>query len=352
MYNVSAPRRADGGDARPCDLLAAAGEGEQNVSSVLRTHTHQGSTAHEELTIDGLRRGSWIALTAPTQQELEDVARLTSVPLDLLTAALDADESSRISLEEADEDMGHDASMLMVFSVPKRMEDLHFDTIPLGIIITRRYLITVCLEEIPVLPAQGSCTWERTRLLLQILRETASTYLRYINEMDRTSNAIEKAIRRSRKNEELFKLMDLQKGMTFFTGALRSDRAALERLLRALKDPKSQELIKVREEDEDLLEDVIVEYDQAYDMVRVYSDVLGGMMDAVASIISNDLNIVMKFLAAVTIVLAIPAVVSGLWGMNVAVPLADHPAGFALVLLLALGLSAAATIFLWRKRMF
>lgn len=325
--------------------------------SVLRTHTHQRSSEHEELTIDGLRHGSWIALTAPTRQELEDMARLASVPLDLLTAALDAEESSRISLEEADEEAGHDASMLMVISIPKRMESFQFDTIPLGIVITGRYLITVCLEECPILPGPGGglsgfCTWKRTRFLLQILYKAASTYLQYINEMDRASNAIEKAIRRSRKNEELFKLMDLQKGMTFFTGALRSDRAALERLLRALKEPKSQELIKVREEDEDLLEDVIVEYDQAYDMVRVYSDVLGGMMDAVASIISNDLNIVMKFLAAVTIVLAIPAVVSGLWGMNVTVPLADHPAGFALVLLLAFGLSAAATTFLWRKRMF
>ena len=99
------------------------------------------------------------------------------------------------------------------------------------------------------------------------------------------SDKIEEALRRSMKNEELFKLMDLEKGMTFFTGSLRSNRVAVDKLVRTLKNPQFDELIKLREEDDDLLEDVIVEYDQAYDMVRVYSDVLGGMMDAFASII-------------------------------------------------------------------
>ena len=122
--------------------------------------------------------------------------------------------------------------------------------------------------------------------------------------------------------------MDLQKGMTFFTGSIRSNRVATDKLVRAFRNPQFQELVKLREEDEDLLEDVIVEHDQAYDIVRVYSDVLGCMMDAAASIISNNLNIVMKFMAAVTIILSIPTLVSGLWGMNVGLPFSEHPKAF------------------------
>ena len=325
--------------------------------SVLRTHTNLKTPGHEELSLDNLRPGSWINMTAPTRQELEDVARLVAVPLDFLSAALDVEESSRIDFEEVDEDSGYDACILIVINIPKHPESFDFDTIPLGIVITRDTFITVCLEENPILPGprggvSGVCTWKRTRFLLQILYKTAGTYLQYINEMNRMSDKIEEALRRSMKNEELFKLMDLEKGMTFFTGSLRSNRVAVDKLVRTLKNPQFDELIKLREEDDDLLEDVIVEYDQAYDMVRVYSDVLGGMMDAFASIISNNLNIVMKFLASVTIIISIPTVVSSFWGMNVGVPFQEHPSGFLWVMLVALGLSSAAAYWLWKKRMF
>ncbi|MCR5347107.1 MAG: magnesium transporter CorA family protein [Fretibacterium sp.] len=325
--------------------------------SVLRTHMHQKNAGHEELSLDALRRGSWINMIMPTRQELEDVARITSVPLDFLSAALDVEESSRIDIEEMDEDTGYTSSLLVVINIPTHPESFSFDTIPLGIVITEHYFITVCLEANPILPGSaggvsGFCTWKRTRFLLQILYKTAVTYLQYLNEMNRMSDAIEKSMRKAMKNEELFRLMDLQKGMTFFTGSIRSNRVAADRLTRVFRNPQMQELVKLREEDEDLLEDVIVEHDQAYDMVRVYSDVLGGMMDAAASIISNNLNIVMKFLAVVTIILSIPTLMSGLWGMNVGVPFAEHPYGFLIVALISVGVSAAATLWLWWKKMF
>ena len=325
--------------------------------TVLRTHMTQKNPGHDEMSLDALRHGSWINMIAPTRQELEDVSRIACVPLDFLSAAMDIEESSRIDIEEADEESGYNASMLMVINIPKHPGSFDFDTLPLGVVLTESCFITVCLEENPIVPGptggvSGFCTWKRTRFLLQLLYKTADTYLRYINEMNRMSDTIEKALRQSMKNEELFKLMELEKGMTFFTGSIRSNRVAVDKLLRVLKNPQFQELVKMREEDEDLLEDVIVEYDQAYDMVRVYSDVLGGMMDAFASIISNNLNIVMKFLASVTIIISIPTVVSSFWGMNVIVPLAEHPDGFFRVFLIAFGLSAAAAVWLWRKRMF
>ncbi|MDR2137304.1 MAG: magnesium transporter CorA family protein [Synergistaceae bacterium] len=318
---------------------------------------HNKVSGHEELSLDNLRPGSWINAIAPTRQELEDVARLTAVPLDFLTAATDVEESSRIDLEEADADNGHTACMLLVINIPKHPKSFDFDTLPLGIIVTSDVFITVCLEENDILPGprggiSGFCTWKRTRFLLQILYKTAGTYLQYINEMNRMSDHIENALRQSMKNEELFKLMDLEKGMTFFTGALRSNRVAVDKLVRTLNNVQFQKLVKMREEDEDLLEDVIVEYDQAYDMVRVYSDVLGGMMDAFASIISNNLNIVMKFLASMTIIISIPTVVSSFWGMNVGVPWSEARHGFAWVMGVAVGLSSVAAYWLWKKRMF
>jgi magnesium transporter len=325
--------------------------------SVLRTHTHGKASGHEELTLDNLRPGSWINAVAPTRRELEDIARLVAVPLDFLTAATDIEESSRIDFEEADEDNGNTACMLLVINIPKHPESFDFDTLPLGIVLTDKIFITVCLEANDILPGpkggvSGFCTWKRTRFLLQILYKTASTYLQYINEMNRMSDSIETALRQAMQNEELFKLMDLEKGMTFFTGALRSNRVAVDKLVRMLNNVQFKELVKVREEDEDLLEDVIVEYDQAYDMVRVYSDVLGGMMDAFASIISNNLNIVMKFLASMTIIISIPTVVSSFWGMNIGVPWTEARYAFVWVMGVAAGLSGVAAYWLWKKRMF
>ena len=325
--------------------------------SVLRTYNSSKFQGHEELTLDTLRPGSWINVIAPTRQELEDVSRRAGVPMDFLSAATDVEESSRIDFEEVDEDSGHNACVLMVINIPKHPNSLEFDTVPLGIIITEEFFITVCLDENSILPGpkggvSGFCTWKRTRFLLQILYRTAGTYLQYINEMNRISDKIEDALRLSMKNEELFKLMDLERGMTFFMGALRSNRVAVDKLVRIFKNSQFQELIKVRDEDVDLLEDVIVEYDQAYDMVRLYSNVLGGMMDAFASIISNNLNIVMKFLASVTIIMSIPAVVSSFWGMNVEVPMARYPYAFIYVMIITCVLSGAAIYWLWKKRMF
>ena len=325
--------------------------------SVLRTHTSTRTSKHEELSLDTLRPGSWINAIAPTRQDLEDIARLTTVPLDFLSAAMDVEESSRIDFEEMDEESGYTSCLLLVINIPKHPESFDFDTLPMGIVITSDTFITVCLEENDILPGpkggvSGFCTWKHTRFLLQILYKTAATYLQYINEMNRMSDRIEDALRQSMKNEELFRLMDLEKGMTFFTGALRSNRVAVDKLVRMLNNPQFQELVKAREEDQDLLEDVIVEYDQAYDMVRVYSDVLGGMMDAFASIISNNLNIVMKFLASITIIISIPTVVASFWGMNVVVPLGEYPNGFTWVMGLAFTLSGTAAYWLWKKRMF
>ena len=154
------------------------------------------------------------------------------------------------------------------------------------------------------------------------------------------------------ENNELFNLLDLQKSLTYFSTSLRSNSIVLERLLRLRNATQSQHLVKVYEEDEDLLDDVIIEYKQAVEMVEMYSHILNSMMEVFASIISNNLNLVMKFLASVTIILAIPTLISGLWGMNVPVPFADNPYGFVFVVILAACVAFGSAFLLWKKRMF
>ena len=170
--------------------------------------------------------------------------------------------------------------------------------------------------------------------------------------MIRKSDKIEQDLRKSMKNQELFQLLDLQKGLTYYSMSLRSNRVVVERLLRLCSNPQVSHLIKFREEDEDLLDDVRVEYDQSIEMAQIQTDVLAGMMDAFASVISNNLNIVMKFLASVTIVMSIPTMIASFFGMNVPVPWETHPMGFYIVGLFAAATAVIAILVLWKKRLF
>ena len=170
-------------------------------------------------------------------------------------------------------------------------------------------------------------TFKKTRFLFQILYKSATLYLKYIRIIIRRTDELEIHLRQSMENSELFNLLDLQKSLTYFSTSLRSNSIVLERLLRLRNATQSQHLIKVYEEDEDLLDDVIIEYKQAVEMVEMYSHILNSMMEVFASIISNNLNLVMKFLASVTIILAIPTLISRFVGHERTCPLCGNPSG-------------------------
>jgi len=193
---------------------------------------------------------------------------------------------------------------------------------------------------------------ERTRFLFQILYKTAKVYLRYIHQINRQTDVIERHLRKSMNNAEVFQLLDLEKGLTYFTVALRANGLVLERLLRLRKTSALQHLLPQYEEDEDILEDAIIENRQALEMVKMYSDILSGMMDAFTSVISNNLNQVMKLLASITILISIPTMISSFWGMNVGVPFPDQQIGFWFVLVFSMALTGVAGYVLWKKRMF
>ena len=304
----------------------------------------------DELEIDRLEKGCWIDVVAPSEEELQEIAAATKIQMDFLTAPLDEEEKSRIEIE--------DDQILILVDIPFLRSNTDYDTLPLGIIITENCITTVCLEPNAVTAEFGAhntkmwSTFKKTRFLFQILFKSATLYLKYIRIIIRRTDELEKHLRQSMQNSELFNLLDLQKSLTYFSTSLRSNYIVMEKLLRLRSATQSRHLIKLYEEDEDLLEDVIIEYKQAVEMVEMYSHILNSMMEVFASIISNNLNLVMKFLATMTIVLAIPTLVSSMWGMNVPVPFANNPWGFVIVLTFALGVSGAAAYLLWKRRMF
>ena len=305
-----------------------------------------------ELTPDRIEVGAWINLVRPSADELNAVEAITEAPQDFIRSALDPEESSRIEIE--------DNHILVLINVPIN-HDSHvyeYDTIPLGIIITPDYIVTICQEYNDVIQNFSETrfryfsTFKRTRLLFQILYRSAMLFLKDLRQMTRRSDQIEQDLRKSMKNEELFQLLDLQKGLTYYSMSLRSNKVVVERLLRLCSNPQVSHIIKFREEDEELLDDVRVEYDQAIEMAQIQTDVLAGMMDAFASVISNNMNIVMKFLASITIVMAIPTMVASFFGMNVPVPWEGDPMGFVIVSIVALGLTIVSIWVLWKKRLF
>ena len=294
--------------------------------------------------LDDFEPGAWIDLVSPTDEELLRVSEALGIPLSFLRGPLDAEEKSRIDIED---DLTH---LIIDIPVVERTEDEQgYHTIPLGMLVHPDYFITTCLQPNPILgefergAVRSFATFKKTRFLLQILLRVSNFYLRYLGRIDRETDKLERQLRASMKNEELFGLLTLEKALVYFSTSLRSNEAVLRKLMRT-------PAIKKYEEDEELLEDVLIETKQAIEMAEIYSHILSGMMDAFASVISNNLNIVMKFLTTVTIILSLPVVVASLYGMNVALPLAASPHAFTLVLLISLALCVMAALIFWRRR--
>ena len=255
--------------------------------------------------------GCWIALTNPTATEIFEISEQFQIEVDDLRAPLDEEERSRIEVE--------DTYTLVLVDVPmieERNDKDWYGTIPLGIIVTDKMIFTVCLEDTQVLTrfmegrVRNFFTYMKTRFILQILYKNASMFLHYLRIIDKKSEEVEEKLQESTKNKELIELLELEKSLVYFTTSLRSNEMVLEKLLKV-------ERIKQYPDDTDLLEDVIIENKQAIEMAEIYSSILSGTMDAFASVISNNLNIIMKVLTVITILMTIPNIVFSFYGMNV-----------------------------------
>ena len=262
---------------------------------------------------NGIEPGCWIALTNPTETEISDVEEDLNIDRDYIRAALDEEEPSRI---ESD-----DGVTLIVVDYPIAEQDndpdrtLLYSTTPMSLIVTDKNVITVTakqnvvLEELAKGVVKGVRPDLRTRFVFTVLLRIAARYLQYLKQIDKLANFVEGKMYRAMKNKGLIQLQGLEKSLVYFSTSLKSNEAVLEKLTRG-------RFLKLYEEDQDLLDDVMIEVKQAIEMTSIYSNILSGTMDTFASIISNNLNIIMKRMTTITIILTMPTIVFSFYGMN------------------------------------
>lgn len=296
-----------------------------------------------------IEKDSWINLVDPSEEEISTLVKKIGVNEDFIRYALDIEERARIDVEEN--------QTLIVIDIPinetrKKEIKSDFSTIPVGIIvIDDEYVITVCSQNVDILKefsdkkVKNFFTHMKTRFILQILYRIATYYLMYLKKINKETDKTECKLQDNLRNEDLIKLLSLEKSLVYFTTSLKSNEIVMEKLLRGY-------YLKLYDDDKDYLEDAIIENKQAIEMVTINRDILSGTTNAYASIISNNLNFVMKFLAAITIVFSIPTLVSGLWGMNVdGILFSNTKYGFIIVVILTLLLSLVAYLWLKKKKM-
>lgn len=293
------------------------------------------------------KKGSWINMVSPTEQEIADVCKNINIQDDFIRYSLDSEEKARIDLED-------DGTMLFIVDIPiieKENDSEIYTTMPIGMIVVRDdYFITVSLRNNSIIKElknkinKNIVTYKKSRLIFQILYQNAATFLNLLKKINKETEIAENVLKNSMKNKELLKLLSLEKSLVYFTTSLKANEVVMEKTLRG-------KIIKLYEEDEDILEDAIIENKQAIEMSKIYSDILNGTMDAYASIISNNLNGVMKFLTSITIVLSIPTMVASFWGMNVKVPMQDNVFGFLIITSVSILVAIIAMIWLKKKDM-
>ncbi len=258
----------------------------------------------------------WVNLYSPTEAEISRIETELNVPQEFLRYPLDEEERPRI---DYDDDTG---TVLVIVDIPytiRENESVIYETTPLGIVLTNKNIITVSLKQTSILDhfienrIRDLYIPYRTRFTIQILYAVAREYLRLLRFIDKTLEVSENELEKAVSNKELYKRLELSKSLVYFSSSLKSNEAVLEKLMRG-------RTIKLYEEDEDLLEDVVIEYKQAHEMSDVYANIVSTTTDAYASIISNNMNDIMKVLAAATIVLTIPDLIGCFFGQNFPMP--------------------------------
>lgn len=290
---------------------------------IYKTDVVTNKTTEQEI----IEKGCWINMVSPSEKEIYKVCQEANISDEFIRYALDYEEKARIDVED-------DGTILFIIDVPlleKNQDSEIYTTMPVGLIVVRDdYFITVSLKKNRIISElertvdKKITTYKKSRFIFQFFYENASVFLRLLKQINKETEVAESILKKTLKNRELLKLLNSEKSLVYFTTSLKANEVVMEKTLRG-------KIIKLYDEDEDLLEDAIIENKQAIEMSKIYSDILNGSMDAYASIISNNLNGVMKMLTSITIILAIPTLIASLWGMNVPVPLQNNPWGFGML---------------------
>lgn len=297
--------------------------------------------------IDSFKNGCWVDLINPSDDECEDVTALTGISEDMLKAALDEEERARTEFD--------DGNSMFIVDCPLIEENDggsdDYTTIPLAVIYNDKCIVTVCLKGNTVLKdfitgRENINTAERVHFLLTFMLCNAKRFLYYLKQIDRKTHRIQSEMERTMRNTEIIQLLDLQNSLVYFSTSLNSNERVHEKLFKV-------EGVATKEEYRDLYDDVIIESRQAIETCNIYKNILSVTMDAYGSVISNNANDTMKKLTIITILLAIPTMIAGFWGMNMPVPWQDgysfkDTGWFWLVAALAIILTAVIGVFLLR----
>ncbi len=286
-----------------------------------------------------------IRMVNPDEAELKSVQEISHAPYDFLTAATDRDERPRIECE--------DDYKLIIMRVPyeDRESVVPVITIAFGIILTSTYIITVCSLPSPVWDvlqknrARIPSPLKRAEFLCALFMGIAKLYLTELNKIRSEADDVELAIHHSMKNEILIRMLNLEKCLVYFNTSLRAHEPIWDRFRKIYGNV-------LTEEEQDLLDDVRIEFRQAQELAEIHSNILSSMMDAFASIISNNLNVVMKFLTAITIILMLPTLIASIYGMNVELPFQHSPYAFWITIGISLMLSVLSALIFLRKKFF
>lgn len=300
---------------------------------------HEGELAQ----VSGIESNCWIEVTGPTDDEINFLSQKMDIPTDVLQDVLDIDERSRLDFD--------DAWNIIILRLPiqHKYNGVPYITVPLGILMSKDYVVTICSHENEIIPEIVRAVRlrkvdfnKKVDFILSIFQYSAIWYLKFLKLINMQTNFIERDLEKSTRNKELHKLLRMEKCLVYFITSLKSNELLVAKL-------RNSKFVKNNEFDEDLLDDVIIENKQALEMANIYSDILSGMMDAFASVISNNLNQVMKQLTSVTIILMIPTLIASLYGMNVPNNFERNPFGFVIILVMSLVISTFG-VYLFRKK--
>lgn len=260
--------------------------------------------------LEAAESGCWISVMEPSQQEVATLIEQYGLDRDFVRSSLDEEESSRVERED------NQTLVIVDTAVSEKQNDTYlFYTLPLGIIMTEQYVFTISLKHSMILDvvASGAIrnlqTMHKTRFVLQLLMRITGGFVQYLKQIDKISYHIEQQLSGAMKNKELVQILGLEKSLVYFSTSLKANNITLEKILRG-------RVMKLYDEDQDLLEDVLVELKQAIEMTKIYTGILSVMVDAFASVIANNQNSVMSRLTIITILMAIPNMIFGFYGMN------------------------------------
>ena len=303
---------------------------------------------HQTVEIESPENGTWVNILPPLkQQEFTNLSEELDIPLDFLTDSLDIDERPRFEEE--------DNVKLIVIKTPTENNsfnesDAYYITIPICIILTHNQIVTVNSFENGAIKKflntfQNRHPDKKNMMVLKVIEKITQTYLEFLKEINQRRNLMEQKLYASNRNEELLELMKIQKSMVYFVTALRSNEILLLKMART-------NFLGLNDEEKEFLDDLAVDMSQALEMANIYTNILSSTLDAFASIINNNMNNVLKRLTSITIILSLPALVTGIYGMNVPIPYSDSHYAFYIPILLSVGISIIISWYFMKKKWF